>query len=147
MMRSDDFIALAIELAAGGTEARFRTAVGRAYYGAFHFAKDVLAHAGISMPDTAEAHRKIQLCLKESGVDVARRAGEKLEFLRGRRNRADYDLGAADFRSRQTAESLIGVAQNLIAALGTVRSEPAWPAFRTNVRAYASQILRLPTST
>ncbi len=147
MMRSDEFLALAIELVAGGSEARHRTAVGRAYYGAFHFAKELLTAAGITLPDTAEAHRKVQLCLKESRLDDARRAGDKLELLRGQRNRADYDLHVTDFRQKETAEALIGVTQNLIAVLGTFRAEPVWSQFRLNVRTYAAQVLRLPVST
>ena len=147
MMGSDEFLALAVELAAAGSEARQRTAVSRAYYGAFHFAKELLTAAGIILPDTAEAHRKIQLCLKESRVDDARRAGDKLELLRGQRNRADYDLRAADFRQKETAESLLGVTQNLVAVLEMLRVEPVWSLFRSNVRTYAEQVLRLPVST
>jgi uncharacterized protein (UPF0332 family) len=145
-MRSSDFMALAAELIDGGNEARFRTAVGRAYYGAFHSAKELLAAAGVVLPATAEAHRKIQLCFKESGIDAARQSGERLEVLRGRRNRADYDLGARDFRQRPTAESVLHVAQNVVAAIETLRSDPVWSVFRLNVRTYASQVLRLPIS-
>jgi uncharacterized protein (UPF0332 family) len=147
MMRSDEFLALAVELVASGSEARHRTAISRAYYGAFHFAKELLTATGIVLPDTAEAHRKMQMCLKESRVDDARRAGDKLEVLRGQRNRADYDLRTVDFRQKETAESLLGVTQNLVAVLGTLRVEPVWSQFRSNVRAYAEQVLRLPIST
>jgi uncharacterized protein (UPF0332 family) len=144
MMRSDEFLVLAVELVAAGSEARRRTAVSRAYYGAFHSAKELLTAAGITLPDTAEAHRKMQMCLKESRVEDARRAGDKLELLRGQRNRADCDLRTADFQRKETAESLLGVTQNLVAVLGTLRVEPAWSQFRSNVRTYAAQVLRLP---
>ncbi len=147
MMRSDEFLVLAVELVAAGSEARHRTAVSRAYYGAFHFAKELLTAAGIILPDTAEAHRKMQMCLKEPRVDDARRAGDKLELLRGQRNRADYDLHTSDFRQKGTAESLLGVTQNLVAVLGTLRAEPVWSRFRSNVRTYSEQVLRLPIAT
>ena len=69
------------------------------------------------------------------------------ELLRGQRNRADYDLRTADFRQKETAESLLGVTQNLVAVLGTLRAEPVWSRFRSNVRTYAEEVLCLPIST
>jgi hypothetical protein len=147
MMRSIEFLALASELLAAGGESRHRAAAGRAYYGAFHFVKELMDAAGVFLPASAEAHRKMQLCLKESQVDAARRAGDKLELLRTQRNRADYDLRITIFQSGKGAATLISEAQEVVALLGNVRAEPAWSAFRTNVRSYASQILRLPIST
>jgi len=147
MMRSVEFLALASELLAAGGEPRHRTAVGRAYYGAFHFAMESMRAAGVFLPDTAEAHRKIQLCLQESNVDAAKRAGDKLELLRSQRNRADYDLRIASFQSGRGAATLLREAQEAVDLLGTLRAEPVWSGFRTNVRAYASQVLRLPIST
>ncbi len=147
MMRSVEFLALASELLAAGSEPRNRAAVSRAYYGAFHFVKELMDAAGVFLPASAEAHRQMQLCLKESQVDAARRAGDKLELLRTQRNRADYDLRITSFQSGKGAATLLSEAQEVVALLENVRAEPRWSAFRANVRTYASQVLRLPVST
>ena len=91
-MVGQDFIDLATELAEGSSEAKHRTAASRAYYGVFHVAVQLLADAGIQLPDSAEAHRKVQFCLSECQESVGQQAGERLELLRRRRNLADYNL-------------------------------------------------------
>jgi uncharacterized protein (UPF0332 family) len=42
-MMGRDFLVLAKKLAAGGTEADWRSVVSRAYYAAFHVARELLA--------------------------------------------------------------------------------------------------------
>lgn len=59
MMGGRDFLDLAVRLSEGRSEAELRTAVSRAYYAAFHVAKELLEDAGIALPNTAEAHRNV----------------------------------------------------------------------------------------
>jgi uncharacterized protein (UPF0332 family) len=66
-MTGDDFISLATQLLAGKSEAHFRTAVGRAYYGAFHLARDFVRACGILVSSGPEAHRSVRWCLANSG--------------------------------------------------------------------------------
>lgn len=145
-MRGQDFIDLAIELAQGGSEAAHRTAASRAYYGAFHVAVQLLADTGVVLPDSAEAHRKLQFCLGECRESAGEQAGERLELLRRRRNAADYNLHEPAFQQKAPAEKAIILAERIVAILTTLRAEPVWSRFRAAVRAYAAQILRLPVS-
>jgi hypothetical protein len=39
--------------------------VSRAYYGAFHLARDFVESCGVMLPKTAEAHDKLQWCLAQ----------------------------------------------------------------------------------
>jgi uncharacterized protein (UPF0332 family) len=146
MMRAQDFLDLAVRLSAGGAEAEYRTAVGRSYYGAFHLAKELLADSGVRLPDTAEAHRKLQLCLDESGEAVAQDAGRLLEGMRRRRNLADYDLRSDKPGSKGFVDSQLQDAKDVGTAVAACRAEPSWSQFRANVRTYAAQVLRLPLS-
>jgi uncharacterized protein (UPF0332 family) len=41
-MTGRDFLALAMQLAGGGSEAEWRSATSRAYYAAFHVARELL---------------------------------------------------------------------------------------------------------
>jgi uncharacterized protein (UPF0332 family) len=61
-MNPDDFISLAGKLAANANadEATYRTAVSRAYYGAFHLAATFLAELGFAAPRMANVHVFVQ---------------------------------------------------------------------------------------
>jgi uncharacterized protein (UPF0332 family) len=142
-MRGTDFLDLAISLQNSDSEAGRRSAVSRAYYAVFHVARELFVDAGIGLPHTAEAHRKIQFCLMECGEDDARQAGGDLENLRVHRNAADYDLSQRRFRDNITVQSLVALAQRVITALEALRTESVWPRFRANVRTYAAQVLHL----
>jgi uncharacterized protein (UPF0332 family) len=146
MMRGQDFLELAVRLANGASEAEYRTAVSRAYYGAFHAARDLVEDTGVELPATAEAHRKVQLCLAESGDAIGKHAGDELGVLRNRRNSADYDLHSPGPGEKNFAVAQIARAQRLVAAIASCRTAPAWPQFRAKVRTYAAQVLRLPVS-
>jgi hypothetical protein len=64
-MGGTDFLHLAVRLSGGATEAQWRSAVSRAYYGAFHLARDFVESCGVTLPKTAEAHDKLQWCLAQ----------------------------------------------------------------------------------
>jgi uncharacterized protein (UPF0332 family) len=142
-MRGEDFLDLATNLAKAGSEAAHRSAVSRAYYGAFHVAKELLAHAGIVLPDTAAAHQKTQYCFKQCGERDGLEAGDHLEILRDQRNLADYNLRDLRFRHKRNADKALVLAREILAVTISLRSEPAWSRFRASVRTYASQVLRL----
>ena len=55
-MNGDDFIQLAGKLATSADPASLRSAVSRAYYGAFHLAGEFLADIGRPVPHHANAH-------------------------------------------------------------------------------------------
>jgi hypothetical protein len=49
-MNSADFISLAIKLSNSQQEVELRTAVSRAFYGAFHSVRELLEECGIAFP-------------------------------------------------------------------------------------------------
>lgn len=144
MMRGEDFLELAVSLLDSDSEAAWRSAVSRAYYGAFHTAKELLADAGIALPDSGEAHRKILYCLKESGDEGGTDAGNRLGKLRDERNAADYSLRDRRFREKLAVERQVSLARTLVTMLRGLRAEPVWSRFKGNVRTYAARVLRLP---
>src|SRR5947209_2642605 len=81
------------DLGTGVREVDWRSAVSRAYYAAFHTARDLLRRCGFVVPRADRAHAYLQMRLFNSGhLDVSQ-AGNHLETLRRARNVADYDLG------------------------------------------------------
>ncbi len=72
----------AVRLSAGTTEIELRTSVGRAYYGAFHTAMQLLFDIGVRMPRGPEAHQKLGFCLTQCGEPAGVRAGARLTELR-----------------------------------------------------------------
>lgn len=142
-----DFIALAIRLSNSRNEADLRSAVSRAYYGAFHMARQFLADCGLRFPAKdiygAEIHNKVRYCLSESGSSDALVVGHKLRTLRSQRNRADYDLESIEFRSRAIVIGMVGAAPEIVDAIQRCRAEPAFSEARAKIRTYARDVLRI----
>jgi len=80
-----------------GHEAVWRTAISRAYYGAFHVSRMFLVTLSIEMPkgDQKNEHVFIPMAFNNSGNDDIRLAGAKLGDLREDRNWADYRIASA----------------------------------------------------
>ena len=91
-MNGEDFISVAGELADAGTEAHWRSAISRAYYGAFHVARNALVNRGASIPGDSSAHIDVQnKLIRHKNKDVSN-AGSLLANLRTTRNKSDYEL-------------------------------------------------------
>src|SRR5438445_3393042 len=91
-MNGRDFLTLASKLLAETTEAAWRSAVSRAYYAAFHEARQLLRDLGFVVPRADQAHAYLWLRLSNCGDPQVRLAGSDLNRLRRERNRADYDI-------------------------------------------------------
>ena len=105
-----DFLMLARALATAGNshEAEYRTAVSRAYYAAHLQARERLVAAGELVPTrSGEDHRLIVRRLRARGGSE----GDQLDWLRIRRIRADYRLGAV--MTAVQARQAVDVAQAL----------------------------------
>jgi len=100
-MKGREFLAVATLLAARATEAEWRSAISRAYYAAFHSAREFLSHLRFHVPAGEQAHAYLWLRLSNTGDPKTDAIGKLLRDLRGRRNNADYDLG----RSRSQANA------------------------------------------
>lgn len=146
-MDPTDFVTLAIKLSSSRREAELRTAVSRAYYGAFHFAARFLNGCGLSISGKelygAQVHVKVRHCLDAAQCDDAALASEKLASLREQRNTADYHLDASGFATPQYAAGMIQIAQQIIDCLERCSLEPVYSEARENIRTYARDVLRL----
>ena len=96
-MTGKAFIDVANELAAGASEAHWRSATSRAYYAAYHVAKEALEQAGIRIPAGPSGHEHVKRCLDNSQDYHLETAGNKLGVLRSNRIRADYRLASISF--------------------------------------------------
>ena len=94
-MKARDFLNVAYELLEGNHESHWRTAVSRAYYAAFHGARDLLMHCGFTVPQEERAHAYLRMRLMNSGHTDVEQAGTCLNDLRSERNYADYDFHRA----------------------------------------------------
>jgi uncharacterized protein (UPF0332 family) len=143
-MKGEELLKVAAELAAGATEAHHRSAVSRAYYGAFHVARRLLAEAGIHVPKGEQVHAKAIFCLQDCGDENAADAADELVTLRNERNRADYDLDRLVYE-KHIAKNQVDRAQRIVVNLELCRSGPEAANFRAKVRAQA-KLLGLPVS-
>lgn len=149
-MDPHDFISLAIKLSNSQNEAELRSAVSRAYYGAFHLAGQFLEDCGLRWPRkeiyAAEIHGKVRYCLSESANADAVLASDKLWSLRDLRNKADYNLGSKLF-TRAGVAPMIRVSQEIAEALQRCRVEPAFSEARGKIAIYARDVLRITVET
>lgn len=149
-MNPTDFISLAVKLSNSRQEAELRTAVSRAYYGAFHAARELLEQCGVGFPPKellgAEIHMKVRFCLANADDADAMLIANKLSDLRSQRNLADYDLKTERFSFAHAKNVTAGaqLAREIVDALERWRSEPGLGRFQEKVRAYARDVLRLP---
>jgi uncharacterized protein (UPF0332 family) len=111
-MNPSEFISLAGHLVANpafrNEEARYRSAISRAYYGALHLASAFLEECGKRLPKNHTAHEEAYRLLYSTNVETAKLAAHNLNDLRGERNKADYRMdGGAGMDSRSNAQEKI----------------------------------------
>ena len=145
-MDGTDFLYLAVRLSGGVSEAEWRSAVSRAYYGVFHLALDLVESCGVTLPKTADAHDKLQWCLAHSGNSQLPPMAERLNSLRAARNVADYDLTSSQFNKPGSPVVALKRAQQIVDGLAQIRSQSDFAETRSAIRAYASSTLRLPVT-
>jgi uncharacterized protein (UPF0332 family) len=139
-MTGRDFIECALRFAQVPIEGELRSAVSRAYYGAFHDALHLLRGNGVRLPRTEQVHVKVGFCLRDCGDPVSAKAAQQLEVLRNHRKAADYDLDDTRFTDSQFAFSEIARAQRIMESFDRCRSTAS---FGTRVRSQA-KLLGLP---
>jgi len=141
-MDGSDFIALAGRLAAApqANEATYRTAVSRAYYGAFHLARSFLTELGFQPVGNANVHAFVQRYLNGSGYTEACLAALQLTHLQSGRNRADYDLDDSEVGLRQYAMVSVERAHRVASALDICRGGEARESIRQAIADYEQRI-------
>jgi uncharacterized protein (UPF0332 family) len=136
-MTGNDLILLAGKLAAnpglGDAEARFRSSVSRAYYGAFHVARAFLTEMGVHLLKNASGHAELYRLLWSSGHSDARGAARLLNDLRRDRNAADYDLDATKFGKQSVAFQIVEVADRVRVLIDRCQQEPALSEIRASL--------------
>ena len=135
-MTGRDFIACAEQFAEGITEAVLRSAVSRAYYGAFHEALALLHACGVWLPKTEQVHVKVGYCLRDCGAPDTAKAGQQLDVLRSKRKVADYDLADNRFADSIDAGREVLRARQILETFDRCRSQAAAD-FRAKIRSHA----------
>lgn len=138
-MIPSDFVELAIKLSANPSEAAQRSAVSRAYYGAFHSARILVESCGFRFAGSGETHSHLPYCLEHSGDQELQAVVRKLNSLRLARNAADYDLDDPTSGERPKVQVFLRIAREVLSAVESATQR--LPAFRPTVRDYAKNVL------
>ena len=139
-MNPNEFISVDTQLLAGDGEGRWRSAVSRAYYGAFHLGKEFLFDCGIIIQIDAVAHRNLAWCLSNSNEQAIEDAASLLGTLRKARNDADYDLTSTRFTRRAEAKAEVQRAIEILTLLAPYQADEGKIRVAPRIRAYASTI-------
>jgi uncharacterized protein (UPF0332 family) len=143
MITPSDLMALAEHLATVPQEAAGRSAVSRAYYGAFHVVRSLFdSGCGIVLPGGPEVHKKLQFCLQNSGDADLVEISDRLQTLREQRNRADYQLADSKFASAADVRTQLDWAKAIVRDVEA--SSQRIDRYRTAIRNYANSVLKLP---
>ena len=125
-MNGRAFIDLASDILAGNTEAHWRGAVGRAYYGLMLECRDALFRWGFKLLPRDNVHPFVRLRFYCVAHPDLKSIGWALDWLVRFRNRADYDLSPhVDFASNTRAEQAIDDARDALALLDAIEADPA----------------------
>ena len=120
------FLELARELLGGTTEAHWRGAAGRAYYGLFLEARAALQRWGFKIPSGPGIHAFVRLRFSQNTDPDLRRIGDALDRLGQLRNYADYELPVSpSFTSDAKAQQAVAKATAILALLDGTDGDPA----------------------
>lgn len=139
-MTGSDFLPLAHRLAAAASEPEWRTAISRAYYAAFHVARQLLEELGFRVPWADRAHAYLTMRLNNCGDVQVQRAASDMHSLRSLRNQADYDLQRPVRQSVAVAQAPIS--QQIIQAFLLAKQEPTRTSITDAMRIYERDVLR-----
>jgi len=133
-MNGRDLSSLAAHLtqnkALGNAEARYRSAVSRAYYGAFHLVVDFLHQVGRAIDENHNGHEQAYRILFGTGISEAVEAARFLSVLRRDRIRADYRLSVPGFDEQNLAMERVELAETIRSLLDKCRQNPGFAATR-----------------
>ena len=142
MIRPREQLNLAERLCRGTSEVEWRCAVSRAYYSAFHQARELLQALGFQIPRAEFVHAFLWKRLQSCGATSVGIAGSRLHQLRTARNRADYDV-ATDFMQAD-AITAVEVSRQILDVFERLTSEDRQAALQV-MAAYEKDVLRETT--
>lgn len=96
-----------------GDEAAERSAISRAYYAAFHAARDLLDRRSPTVPRDGSAHAVV----RDRIAAQSPAAGQDLRRLHGWRKNADYD-DECPFVTASQATTAVALARRLVQEIG-----------------------------
>jgi len=141
-MRWDEFLNTADRLALGSTEGDWRSAVSRAYYGLFHYLREVLLAGGLNLGASGACHFNLYAGLMNCGIVAAARLAPRLDRLREARVKADYNLNR--LVSRSIAQQEVQEARSLVADFQSVLSTFPPAHLAAGARRYLKAMRRIP---
>jgi uncharacterized protein (UPF0332 family) len=141
-MNPRDFLTQAQRLVALTGEEDWRSAVSRAYYSAFHVAREFMESLGFTVPQADRAHGYLWLRLQNCGEASLEQLGRDLQDLRRQRNYADYDLNRTYRQS--DAQRQVGRAAGMILLLAAV-VEPMRTQVMDTMKEYERVVLQVVT--
>jgi uncharacterized protein (UPF0332 family) len=144
-MNPSEFVQLGYRLGDGSTEAEWRTAVSRMYYGAFHTACELLIKCGVTIP-THQARTKVPHCLSMATHIGAKMAGKDLQTLREMRRIADYELDNREPMDIGWAQDQKAFTQQIMDSLAEWSADTTFQTSAESIRKYAREVLKLPVS-
>lgn len=140
-MTGDEFIEIAGKIAATGRNAAsIRTAISRAYYGAFHLAKAFLDVIGVQPPKNANTHAFVRMRFMNCGQENGELVGLLLRDLYADRLAADYDLLNKKVESIGCARTRVEIASQIQSALSACRDATIRDKIKAGVENYERKI-------
>ena len=139
-MNGRDFLPLARALAAEATEAAWRSGLSRAYYAAFHVARDLMESLGFAVPKADAAHKHMAWRLGNCGDVQVEDVGRKLDILRGDRNSADYDMRHP--MPQTFAQQRVKMAEQIVQTLEAAALEPTRSQIADAMKLYERDVLQ-----
>jgi len=118
-MRGKDFFIFANTLHNSEIEAARRSSVSRAYYALYHHVRECLLSSGIPVSIKPEEHERMTRYLKNSGIEKVKQVGEKMNDIRVKRNKADYELSDKSF-NKMTCGLYCAMTENLLNELDSI---------------------------
>jgi hypothetical protein len=142
-MNGEAFIRFAGKIAAMQVDAAScRSVVSRAYYGAFHIARDFLSQLAVVAPKNANTHVFVQHQLAESGVEPAMNAASLLADLHTDRIEADYKLQKTNVESSSFARACVERAVQIESALEACREPQTSASIKAGIAEYTRRVQR-----
>ena len=117
-----DYLTLAQNLA-GQTvivseQAKFRSAISRAYYAAFHQAKQVLEEKDRLTIPLQNVHKFVINQFQNHPDPIRQKIGNRLQVLRGYRNQADYE--SSTYITTNTCQESLTLARRIISNIDSL---------------------------
>ena len=140
-MKGEEFVTYASSIAArpNAGAAAYRTAISRAYYGAFNVAKDLTTLLGHDPPQGQNTHKWTSLVLSNCGQPNGTMAGGFLGDLHKSRLDADYQLAKQNVENQQAAIDCVELATEILRLLSLCEASEARRTIKAGIELYRAR--------